>query len=97
MVLGAGLKTPDGCRHEMLGMLGLETSLATRELHLGYRYAVSPSGDRAYGHEFHYAKVLKNPDPPFAEIRDAGGNCVADQGARRGPVTGTFFHLIDGE
>src|SRR5690606_5654820 len=41
MVLGTALETADGCWHRMLGMLGLETSFAQRQLHLGYRYAVS--------------------------------------------------------
>ena len=39
MVLGRGLEDADGVRHEMTGLLGLETSFATRKLHLGYRRA----------------------------------------------------------
>jgi len=49
----------------------------------------------ARGHEFHYATILANPDPPFAEIFDVRGDPVADGGARRGTVTGSFFHVID--
>ncbi|MEG6508908.1 cobyrinate a,c-diamide synthase [Methyloligella sp. 2.7D] len=99
MVLGAGLEDAQGSRHEMLGLLGLETSFAKRKLHLGYRRA-RPLGEAGrsaelYGHEFHYASVLANPDAPFAVIFDAAGKPVADTGARRGTVTGAFFHLID--
>ena len=79
----------------MLGLLGLETSFAKRQLHLGYRRARGPSGDETFGHEFHYVTVIDNPDDCFADIRDASGVRVADQGGRRGCVTGTFFHVID--
>jgi len=47
------------------------------------------------GHEFHYCSVLANPDAPFAAITDATGAPASDPGARRGSVTGTFFHVID--
>jgi cobyrinic acid a,c-diamide synthase len=102
MVLGSGLVSADGARHEMAGLLGLETSFAKRRLHLGYRRArcqsaggAAQAGGDLLGHEFHYATVLSNPDAPFAEIADAGGVPLADGGARRGSVSGTFFHLID--
>ena len=103
MMLGAGLETVDGARHEMAGLLGLETSFAQRRLHLGYRRA-RYFGDNAgafagrdlFGHEFHYASVTANPDKPLATITDANGNSIAEGGSRRGAVTGSFFHLIDG-
>lgn len=100
MVLGTGLQDVDGSRHETLGLLGLETSFAKRQLHLGYRRArlIPPgaAGQRElFGHEFHYATVTANPDEALALIEDASGGAVADQGSRRGSVTGTFFHVID--
>jgi cobyrinic acid a,c-diamide synthase len=101
MVLGAGLTDADGTRHEMAGLLGLETSFAKRRMHLGYRLAELTAGmpghaqgARLRGHEFHYATILTQPDPPFASVRDANGTDVAETGSRRGHVTGTFFHLI---
>jgi cobyrinic acid a,c-diamide synthase len=99
-VLGSGLEDADGARHPMLGLLGVETSFATRRLHLGYRRAHFTRGDGVLagdvlGHEFHYGTVLANPDPPSADITDAGGVAVADSGSRRGSVSGTFFHMID--
>ena len=39
MVLGEGLTDAEGTRHEMTGLLGLETSFAKRRMHLGYRLA----------------------------------------------------------
>lgn len=102
MVLGAGLETADGQRHEMLGLLGLETSFRQRRLHLGYRRArllpnsaAALAANELWGHEFHYSTVVANPDLPLADIVDANGEAVADRGSRRGSVTGTYFHLID--
>jgi cobyrinic acid a,c-diamide synthase len=101
MVLGEGLTDAKGTRHEMTGLLGLETSFAKRRMHLGYRLAEltagmpgHPQGSRLRGHEFHYASILAQPDPPLASVRDANGADVAETGSRRGRVTGTFFHLI---
>jgi cobyrinic acid a,c-diamide synthase len=101
MVLGAGLIDKDGTRHAMMGLLGLETSFATRRMHLGYRLAELAAGmpghgpgARLRGHEFHYATILSQPDAPLAAVCDANGAEVTESGSRRGHVTGTFFHLI---
>jgi cobyrinic acid a,c-diamide synthase len=102
MTLGAGLIDAAGTRHAMLGLLGLETDFAQRRLHLGYRIATLQAAIPGYaagcvlrGHEFHYARVLTQPDPPLAEIRDAAGAATAETGGRRGRVTGSFFHMVD--
>jgi cobyrinic acid a,c-diamide synthase len=101
MVLGTGLTDARGARHEMAGLLGLETSFAKRRMHLGYRRAELATdmpghapGTQLRGHEFHYATIVAQPDPPLAAVRDANGAEVAETGSRRGRVTGTFFHLI---
>lgn len=101
MVLGAALTDADGARHEMVGLLGLETSFAKRHMHLGYRLAelVAPmpghqAGARLRGHEFHYSTIIAQPDAPLAVVRDATGAIVAETGSRCGHATGTFFHLI---
>jgi cobyrinic acid a,c-diamide synthase len=103
MALGAGLVDADGARHEMAGLLGLETSFARRRLHLGYRRARllapmpgAPAGALLVGHEFHYATVLAQPDDPLAAVTDAEGAPVPETGSRRGRATGGFFHLVDG-
>jgi cobyrinic acid a,c-diamide synthase len=101
MVLGQGLIDADGTRHGMTGLLGLETSFATRRMHLGYRLARLSAavpgfgeGRRLRGHEFHYATILAQPDPALASVHDANGAEVAETGSRRSRVSGTFFHLI---
>jgi cobyrinic acid a,c-diamide synthase len=101
MAMGTGLVTADGSRHEMAGLLGLETSFAKRRMHLGYRRATltapmpgQPTGARLMGHEFHYASILAQPDAALAEVTDATGAAVAETGSRRGRASGTFFHLI---
>jgi cobyrinic acid a,c-diamide synthase len=96
MVLGAGLEDAQAARHQMLGLLGVETSFAAPRMHLGYRRArLHGSGAELVGHEFHFANLLSNSDEPLAEIQDAAGAPVAECGSRRGTVTGTFFHVID--
>jgi cobyrinic acid a,c-diamide synthase len=101
MAIGSGLVDSEGTRHEMAGLLGLETSFAARKLHLGYRTAklLTPipgyrEGARLNGHEFHYASVLLQPDEALAVVCDATGQRVAETGSRRGNATGSFFHMI---
>jgi cobyrinic acid a,c-diamide synthase len=102
MTLGTGLVDASGVRHEMIGLLGLETSFAKRKLNLGYRKAeiVEPSvlgnpGDQLTGHEFHYASVISSPDAPLFHLRDSDGNILAQRGTRRGLTTGSFLHVVD--
>lgn len=102
MVLGQGLEAADGTRHAMLGLLQVETSFAKRRLHLGYRRArlvadsvLGPAGTEVAGHEFHYASIVRAGDEPLVDCRDALGAAVPEAGARRGAVSGTFFHAID--
>ncbi|AWB50868.1 cobyrinic acid a,c-diamide synthase (plasmid) [Gemmobacter aquarius] len=105
MALGAGLVAADGTRHQMAGLLGLETSFAKRRMHLGYRLArprlALPGfavGMALRGHEFHYATILSQPDAALADVVDATGAAVAETGSFRATegatVSGTFFHLI---
>jgi cobyrinic acid a,c-diamide synthase len=102
MVLGRGLEDADGNRHEMTGLLGLETSFSNRRLHLGYRRArlrvacfLGAVGTEVLGHEFHYASTVLASGDPLVDCRDAAGAVVPEQGARQGSTTGTFFHVID--
>jgi cobyrinic acid a,c-diamide synthase len=102
MALGAGLTDASGARHEMAGLLGVETSFAKRRMTLGYREgtlesdgALGPAGSRFRGHEFHYATIVSlGDDPPFAFVRDVYGSAPERSGSRRGVVTGSFFHAI---
>ncbi len=103
MVLGRGIEDAQGARHSMAGLLRLETSFARRSLHLGYRRArlrsdcaLGAAGSEIMGHEFHYAGILAADDDPLVECQDAAGGAMPEGGARRGSVSGTFFHAIDG-
>ena len=69
---------------------------------MGYRLAtaihdcpVAPEGGSVRGHEFHYSTIKACSDQPLFRVRDANGQLLGDSGSRRGPVTGSFFHVID--
>jgi cobyrinic acid a,c-diamide synthase len=106
MAMGEGLIDKDGTRHQMVGLLGLVTSYATRKMHLGYRaatlFAPIPGHapcTRLRGHEFHYSTITDQPDQPLASVTDATGTAVPEAGSLRrqpggGLSTGTYFHLI---
>ncbi|MEL7211997.1 MAG: cobyrinate a,c-diamide synthase [Pseudomonadota bacterium] len=98
MVMGDGLIDADGTRHEMLGLLRLETSFATRKLHLGYRFLEASHGPFTgnwAAHEFHYATTLKADGPPLFQAQDAEGTNLPSMGLRNGRACGSFAHLID--
>ncbi len=98
MVLGEGLIDKDGARHEMLGLLRLETSIAEPERHLGYRVLTSLGGQWTggfFGHEFHYARTLRAEGEPLFAATDAAGNSLGEIGLRDGSVQGSFAHLIE--
>jgi cobyrinic acid a,c-diamide synthase len=103
MVLGHGLVDADGARHEMAGLLPLETSFAARRLHLGYRSArliadtaLGRAGTVFRGHEFHYSQThVEGSDDKLFEIADAGERVLGQTGLRRGSVIGSFIHVID--
>ncbi|MFN3673114.1 MAG: cobyrinate a,c-diamide synthase [Bosea sp. (in: a-proteobacteria)] len=102
MVLGKSLTDADGASHAMAGLLGVETSFATRKMNLGYRRAVlqadgplGPAGSGLTGHEFHYATITAmGEDAPFAIVTDPHGAAPKPAGSRRGLVSGSFFHAI---
>ncbi len=102
MVLGQGLIDADGVEHQMTGLLGHSTSFAKRKMNLGYRQAelladcaLGKKGEVLRGHEFHYARVVEQgPDDPLVRLSDGIGNWIGAAGARRGLVSGTFFHAI---
>jgi cobyrinic acid a,c-diamide synthase len=103
MALGAGLVDADGVRHEMAGLLSVETSFAKRRMNLGYRRArlladgpLGARGAQLLGHEFHYATVSVSGGDAFAAVTDAYGAPEALAGERRGLVSGSFFHVISG-
>ncbi|QPO11932.1 cobyrinate a,c-diamide synthase [Thalassospira sp. A40-3] len=101
MTLGNGLVDASGTRHEMLGLLPLETSFASRRLHLGYREAqlgiptpFGPAGMKLRGHEFHYATTLSEDGMPLCRMKTATGLDLGPAGLVDGSVFGSFFHMI---
>jgi cobyrinic acid a,c-diamide synthase len=102
MVLGEALEDADGKTHHMLGLLGHSTSFAKRKMNLGYRQAtlladcpLGAAGASVRGHEFHYARITEpGNDAPLADMADGEGRPLGPAGARRGHVSGTFFHAI---
>ena len=105
MVLGRALEDAQGTTHPMTGLLGHVTSFAKRRMNLGYRRArlavdapIGRAGQSVRGHEFHYARLVDaGSDAPLAELFDGQDRPLGPSGARRGQVTGTFFHAIAGE
>jgi cobyrinic acid a,c-diamide synthase len=103
MALGEGLVDASGARHEMAGLLPLETSFAEPRLHLGYREVrlardtpLGAAGAVLRGHEFHYATIVsETANAPLFAATDAVGNNLGALGAVRGRVMGSFIHLID--
>ena len=98
MTLGAGLIDADGNRHQMAGLLGLETSFEKRQLHLGYRHLTASNGPYQgawTGHEFHYASTLHAAGTPLFQATDAEGTTLPPMGLIAGRVSGSFGHIID--
>ena len=99
MTLGRGIIDGDGARHEMLGLLPMETSFAKRKLHLGYRRLKTQSAawlpPRLKAHEFHYATITEEGDAPrLFQAYDAEGADLGEIGLRVGAVAGSFAHII---
>ena len=98
MVLGDSLTDADGKSHRMAGLLRLETSFASRRLHLGYRHleaTAGPFAGRWTGHEFHYATTVSATGTPLFTAKDAEGSDLPPMGLTSGRVSGSFGHLID--
>ena len=100
MVLGQNLTDANGNRHEMLGLLDLNTSFAERRRHLGYRRlkaAAGPWEAQLKAHEFHYCTTIRAVGDPLFRASDAEGRDLGDMGLRAGSVMGSFAHLIETE
>jgi len=98
MTMGEGLIDANGNRHQMLGLLALETSFAKRKLYLGYR-TLNPQGGLwdmpLKGHEFHYATTLKANGKPLFHATDAENTDLPHMGQISGSHSGSFAHIID--
>ena len=103
MVLGESLVDAGGEAHEMAGLLPVATTFAERRLTLGYRSAhvladssFGGAGTGYRGHEFHYARVLREDgDEALFRCADARGRDLGPAGRRAGRIMGSFVHLVD--
>ncbi len=103
MVLGRTLVDADAVRHNMAGLLPLESAFDRPRLSLGYRDLALASegplgrvGRRYRGHEFHYATAsAPSGVAPLFASRDACGTDLGAAGLQVGSVMGSFVHLID--
>ena len=103
MVLGESIVDKEGAEHAMAGCLPVHTSFARPRMKLGYRVAqlladtpLGSAGQTFRGHEFHFAEELANGcEEALFACHDAAGRGLGRFGARRGPVMGSFVHLID--
>lgn len=99
MVLGAGLTDAGGQAHRMLDFLPVETSFATRKLHLGYRRLRPRQGAPwlvpLKGHEFHYTSIVREDgDAALFDAETADGRLLEPMGRRVGKVMGSFAHIV---
>ncbi|MDG2482109.1 MAG: cobyrinate a,c-diamide synthase [Alphaproteobacteria bacterium] len=104
MVLGERLIDGDGESHVMAGLLPAITSFSAPRLHLGYRRMtvthespLGPVGTVFRGHEFHYARLVRQRGTPLFQATDATGRYFGPTGAVAGRVAGSFLHVIDRE
>ncbi|MFK7938014.1 MAG: cobyrinate a,c-diamide synthase [Roseovarius sp.] len=98
MLLGDVLIDASGTAHQMAGLLRLETSFASRKLHLGYRHLTPLAGPfttALKGHEFHYASTLRAEGDPLFSASDAEHAALPEMGLVQGHVSGSFAHVID--
>ncbi len=98
MTLGDAIIDAEGVSHAMLGLLPLQTSFSSRKLHLGYRRGrllsdgpLGAAGGDIRAHEFHYATIISEGGADRLVRLESG----AETGLRRGPVSGSFLHVID--
>ncbi len=104
MLLGERLINAEGKSHTMAGLLPVVTSIDAPRLHLGYRRItlahdgmLGKSGTVYRGHEFHYARQVRQRGTPLFHATDVAGRYFGPSGAVVGRVAGSFLHLIDRE
>jgi len=104
MVLGEELIDTEGEHHRMAGLLPVATSIGAPRLHLGYRRftlahdgPLGRGGDVFRGHEFHYARLVRQRGIPLFHASDSAGRYFGPFGAVVGRVCGSFLHVIDRE
>ena len=105
MYLGRAIRTLDGGRQNMAGVLPLETAMLPRLKTLGYAEVSladdslwGAAGDRCRGHEFHYSQIVA--DDALAEgwrpaywLRRRRAMIPASEGFAKGRLLASYVHL----
>ena len=99
MYLGASLTDFDGNRHEMVGVLPVESSMEKGRLTLGYREVEACSdspvllkGQRVRGHEFHWSTLAQQPEADESVYKVIDQDNRPD-GFRTGNVWASYVHI----
>ena len=97
MYLGDWLIDAQGVRHEMAGLVPVQSSMSGARLSLGYRELralnaspVLPTGAIARGHEFHWSRCDEEPTVDEAAYLVDGDR---REGYSRGSVLASYMHL----
>lgn len=99
MYLARALSDFEGVRHEMAGVIPVDSVMQRRRVTLGYRTVTAlrsnplmASGVQQTGHEFHYSELASAPRRSAAayEVVDGDGRA---EGYARGNVLGSYVHL----
>jgi cobyrinic acid a,c-diamide synthase len=104
MYLAAAIRTLDGARHEMVGLVPGEAVMSPRLEALGYVEVetqagsiLGPAGLRFRGHQFRYSSLrLEEAAAPAIEtiyrVRRRRGGEVTAEGYRRGSLLASYVH-----
>jgi cobyrinic acid a,c-diamide synthase len=103
MFLTQAIRTLDGIRHEMVGLLPTEACMRDKLQALGYvevetqvRSLLGAKGTRFRGHQFRYSEL--EPEPPTAELERAyslrrrRGGETTREGYRQNNVLASYVH-----
>ena len=108
MYLGTSLTDFDGNRHEMVGVLPVESSMEKSRLTLGYREVQAlvdgpllSQGQRIRGHEFHWSVSSIEHDSSAASAEEVSSTAAYEvvnqdgrlEGIRQGSVWASYIHL----
>lgn len=99
MYLGAALVDFDNTRHEMAGLIHVESSMHKSRLTLGYREVEALSdgplltrGQAVRGHEFHWS-IQKEPPTPEQAVYAVLNQDGRLEGLRNGSLWASYIHL----
>jgi len=97
MYLGETLADGTGKEYQMVGFLGLKTTMKDAKLSLGYR-EVEMGLNRFKGHEFHYSGCTETEAlPKIGKVFNARGKEVPTPVYRKNNVIASYIHLYWGE